>query len=48
MSRLNLRFLIDHQSEGLRLAVIYRVQEQIISELLANSAIEAEKVAQEE
>lgn len=36
MTRLNLRFLTDHQSGGLGLAFIYKAREQVISELLAN------------
>lgn len=48
MSRVNLSFLTDHQSGGIRLVVIQRAQEQMISELSANKVIEAEKTAQEE
>lgn len=40
---MSMRFLTDHQSGGFRLAFIYKAQEQMISELLANKIIETEK-----
>lgn len=40
---MSIRFLTDHQSRDFRLSLIYKAQEQMISELLANKIIESEK-----
>lgn len=42
-NEVSMRFLTNHQSGGFRFAFIYKAQEQIISELLANKIIETEK-----
>lgn len=40
---MSMTFLTDHQNGGFRLAFMYKTQEQMISELLANKIIETEK-----